>query len=187
MKNFSEKPRRGRPRAFTAETEKHFEDAGALDPRRTRRTHLNLIYQMRTPGLIWEHYEPAFAWLTDARAAVQAGTGKVRRRVILSEFGRIAEDKELIFAAQEICMDRPTTRRAVAMIRYLRTGRCVPRSYRRLAEAIQSAIDEYLEIRPEMTRDHIWKALFLLAASYEPDDEERGEDESPEQAEQSIE
>ena len=118
----SERPRRGRPKAFSENWEKLMAGqrvAGmkVVGPSQTRRGQLNALYFLHALGVLSlcgvEHEQ--LRWLFD----IDENRFK---RTILAELGRIQDNETMAKMAVDLCELKPITCDAVGMIRRFRLG-----------------------------------------------------------------
>lgn len=163
---FSEKKKRGRPRLLNPEHEKSLRQGNSYCDIRTI---YNKDYATRAQTVlgIKPNNPPdfPFLWLGDF-SKIEIGKSQQRgyRKTILAELGRIADDKNLIEAATEICRRKPTAREAIKMIRSWRLGRAsVPIT---LELILRQAIESYRKKLPEITNNEIYESLSFLEEEY---------------------
>jgi hypothetical protein len=165
MENSSEKPKRGRPPVLDAAMEAAGLDAGFLDPRQTRRTHLNALYMHRALQSMLKYEEirgedPRLRWYYERR---ETGV-RIRRKALLAELGRLDDPELIVEMALDFC-GRPT-RRAIAEVRQYRLdrgpGEGSPADGAVLAGQLRRVIEEYIAGHEDMTRWDIDAALEQL-------------------------
>jgi hypothetical protein len=119
----------------------------------------NIAYQQRALSLLYR--DPRFVWLGMDEAAVMAGKMKMRR-TILQQLGRIGDEDELRFVAGELCRLKPTTSKAIAMIREYRgvqhNGKALD-----LANILVGTVNRYLDSHRGMAWDEVRDALRTAA------------------------
>jgi hypothetical protein len=142
-------------------------EMGYLDPRQTRRTHLNALYMHRAVASMLKYEEacgedPRLRWYYEKR-----DTGiRIRRKALLAELGRLDDPEQIVDVAIDI-IGRPTRRAAVELRQY--------RLYRdpgdgnqadaaTLAGQLRRVIEEYVAGHEDMTRWDIDAALEQLSA-----------------------
>jgi hypothetical protein len=132
---------------------------GLLSVTQTRRTHLNKLWLQMGIRVLLENYEPSFRWLLDDEDSLIAGTGKIRRKVIISELGRIADSAEILATAHRICEDELSTHMAVVLIRQERIGHGAEPYLQGLTVALVRTYNRYLDVHPDISRDQIMDEL----------------------------
>jgi len=138
-------------------------------PNETRRNHLNKLWFLRGWGVLKHNDEPAFRWFYDDDA-IDAGTGRIRRKTILAELGRLDDDDLILQLARVLCEQKPPMREAIAMIRRHRLGRLASGSCLDLTVAIMTAINDYVAAH-ETTELQVLTALENAADEWRRDDE----------------
>jgi hypothetical protein len=149
----SKKPARGRPRKFSLESVRHWKSA--FPEINTERGLQDLIYVARAQKLLRNN--PAYKWIVDPIPAT-LGQRKAFKKTILSALGRIDDDDGLREAAKAICEVKPTTKRAVMMIRHWR-GKESPGDAISLTNIIINVVGDYTDRHPETALQQIRGAL----------------------------
>ena len=157
---FSEKPKRGRPRAFSETMEHAYQAYGLFTDTKTRRGRVNICYRQHALYVI--KGDPRLAWLFDSEL-IRTQEHAPFRRTILTELGRIPNDEDLRAVALRICELKPTTKEAVAMIRRFRLGRPAVGSVEGLWDVLARTINEYQASHPEITRTEMLRALEIVS------------------------
>ena len=152
--NFSEKPKRGRPRVLTVEGEREYDRFGLFDSTNTRRGRVNVGYLQHALDVLMgdDPALTAYAWLIgpSARPAF--------RRTLLSELGRLRNEDLILAAAAELCQHKPATVLGVAYLRSLRKARR-PASEESLSDRICTVLDRYRVEHPDVTPEFMIEAL----------------------------
>jgi hypothetical protein len=121
FENVRKNPKGGRPRRISeADLEigrRVWRQTGGGEP--TRHDLEQLHYYSRAQALLGNGKDERFRWLIDTRGR-RVETFKTG---ILAELGRLDDDEQLIGAALAVCELRPTTRRAIEILRRYRTGK----------------------------------------------------------------
>jgi hypothetical protein len=164
MENISDKPKRGRPKLLDEWIEEKLRDDWG--PFATERTVQNAWYHIRAFNVLGfgddAPLDPFFLWLCDPERQ-RGPSGKVFRKTILTELGRIGDDETLIAVAREICDLKPKARDAVALIRRARLGGGKPKP-NQLGNEIIRAINAYQARYPSTTPAEIAAALTAVYA-----------------------
>jgi hypothetical protein len=92
---------------------------------------------------------------------IQNGTGHYRY-AILYELGRIEDEDLREQVALHLCELKPTTRKAIALIRLCRLGKRPPATPHQLADALRKTMNMYLQEHEAMPWDDVRAALDLL-------------------------
>jgi hypothetical protein len=137
-------------------------DAGFLDPRQTRRSHLNALYMHRALASLMDYERacgenPRLRWYYERR---ESGV-RIRRKTLLAELGRLGDPEQIADVALDIA-GRPT-RRQVASLRDYRLAPdpgCGPQAdAATLAGQLRRVVEEYIAGHPDMTRWDIDAAM----------------------------
>lgn len=164
--NVSEKThKRGRPTLFP-DWEKSIAKSCSPDIT-TDRGLANTCYRQRAVCLLLG--DPRFYWLGMDKAAITAGTTKMRM-TILQELGRIPDEEILRKVAGEICRLKPTSRQAIAMIRAYR-GVQRDGTALELANILIGSLNAYLDTHRTMAWDQVKDAIHTLQGQVEQKDE----------------
>jgi hypothetical protein len=164
--NFSEKGKRGRPRLMQPELEKRIREEKPYTDLRTLHNEHYEARAFRILGLSPNNPPDfPFSWLSD-NSKVELGLSKRRghRKTILAELGRIADKKNLIEAATEICLRKPKTQDAIKLIRGWRLGRASDSVT--LESTLRKAIENYIQKHNNVTDNDIYESLSLLEEEY---------------------
>jgi hypothetical protein len=146
--NISKKLKRGRPRLSD-----YLPEINAL----TVRGRQNYHYMVRAMRVLGNGDDPRFFWLCDANA-VNAGKAGVKF-VILSELGRVRDDGELVELAELICELKPTTKKAMSIIKEVRGAKRKGPSALDLANEVITTMNGYTTRHPNVTKDQQLDAL----------------------------
>jgi hypothetical protein len=141
---FSEKRKRGRPRLLHPALHAVFAQGQQYASERTIQ---NTSYHIRAFGLLQD--EPWAEWLV-GHVSQEGKPGQVRKTIV-AELGRLDDDTDLVLMARAICIARPNTREALAMIRQFRLGGMPPGSVSQLTDVLQRAINTYLREHAEFS------------------------------------
>ncbi len=156
LENFSETPKRGRPRAFAPYTEALADIlTGGLPA--TPRHRQNLLYRQRAAVRLLD--DNRFTWLIDRE-------GKRVKSTILAELGRIEDEQQMREVAESLCSLRPSTSDAVALIRGFR-GVQQKGSAGALAGLIRQQVMRYWNAHPEMSLAEVTAGLDLAMEQVE--------------------
>lgn len=101
--------------------------------------------------------DPRFAWLQSSGAV---------RVTILAELGRLGDSDLIRQLALKICEARMTTRTAVRALRKIR-GVKLPATGHGAANAIITALNNYLRTHPDTTDDQLIDAVRVVLATLE--------------------
>lgn len=122
--------------------------------------------------------EPGLTWLLDPKA-IQAGTNAWRPG-ILTELGRITDNKIMIDVARQVCTMKPAAKAGMIMVRRYRMtleGKTVQETGNALDlnSAIVDAINGYLTRYPRTIHRHVLEAIQSVRATVEQQQEEAAE------------
>lgn len=151
--------KRGRPGLLSDEQQKQICDYLDVDGKRNIQ---NAHYRQRTVVLLMkpatEEYrvEKKFHFIFEGDSSKR---NSVFKMVILSELGRIKNDEDLIFAAEEVCKHKLTTREAVAYIRQFRGVVTSKANALDLFVHLGKAVEDYQIIHPDVTKEDLTRAL----------------------------
>jgi hypothetical protein len=142
------KPKRGRPRRWPADFEmlSKFMVGEGKSPRHLR----DMAYLNRAMFALRDDSD-RFGWLFPP-------TGRWRRS-LLAELGRIDDPEEMAAVADMICEHKPTTKKAIKIIRRARLGREPSASMEELAVALVQTVQNYTADHPGLTGNAIGKAF----------------------------
>src|SRR5262245_7533859 len=98
--------------------------------------------------------DPAFEWLVSTREQIAGGTSRLRH-TILAELGRVSDERMIKEMARLLCKQRPTAKRAAALIRRWRRAPCRDASILGLAAALEGCVNDYLATHPGTTAQMI--------------------------------
>jgi hypothetical protein len=150
--------RRGRPVVMSAEEEATYQHLGLFDGKNSRRSKLDVHYRQRALGILKDD-PAAYVWLFNEEAIMREGGSKHWQPAILTQLGRIADEDTLLTIARQICELKPTTSKAVAMIRRFRVGGLPAPDALQLANVIIHAVNGYLRGHAPMEKADVLSAL----------------------------
>jgi hypothetical protein len=173
--NFSEKPKRGRPRVLNDEYVRIMRVLGGFESR-VRRTNINEYFRMHAVGaLLNDNPDGMDAGKAEFAYLLHPVTEKMKA-TIMTELGRLKDPDTIRACARVICEQKMRTRKAVIRLRSVRaepkTGYAVD-----LCDELMAAVNDYRLRYPEFTMDQILDAIETLRVLIEDhrDQEQKGE------------
>jgi hypothetical protein len=162
MENFSEKPKRGRPRRLDPTAEALYRN---LYPEHGARSLQNTIYLIEAFG--WLKDETACAWLME-----KTPQGEWKRRTLMQELGRFPDRETALEAALWVCERRPKVREGVIELRRLRLAHAgvepqLAGDSDELMQVLAKAIDGYRKRYPKTPWADVLEALEALVTAVE--------------------
>jgi hypothetical protein len=159
--NVSEKPKRGRPLVIPGQTRALYEAYGLFVEIGTERGRQDVYYRQRAIHVLRitdREASAPFRWLADIEL-MKGASRNGWRRTILAALGRIDDDDQLRETALVICEAKPSTRKAVAMIRRWRLGKSAGGTADGLRGELIRHLNDYLRRYPDTPWEVITEAV----------------------------
>lgn len=175
---FSEKRKRGRPRAFEPWFEEFVDKFQLTKKTDTERSNLNKKYFQTAFGVLLNAPNPErFAYLLPPKDEIIAGTKKIPRHTIVAELGHL-DDDDILEWAEIICEEKWPTKEAIHRLRSWRLGRNpVPCGDREsLALHLGRAIDCYWSIHSADDWQQITRAALEIVTIAHQEEKEDDND-----------
>lgn len=160
--NVSEKPRRGRPKAYNDAIMNMLRHQ--FPEIETGRGLQNVDRMLEGMKVI--RGDKRCKWLLDEER-IAAGE-KAMRRTLLSELGRIEDEDDRLAMALRLCELKPSTRDGIGMIRRFR-GQQRPTSVLNLYDTIATTINRYLAEHRDCTKAKVVDVLQTIIDSIQDD------------------
>jgi hypothetical protein len=155
--NFSEKPKRGRPRVLDDEYVRIMRGIGCFESR-VRRSNINEHFRMHAVGALLNHNPDGMdAGKAEFAYLIHPATEKMKA-TILTELGRLKDPDTIRACARVVCDQKMHTRKAVVRLRSVRakpkTGYVLD-----LCDELIAVVNDFLLRHPEFTFDQALDAI----------------------------